>query len=110
MCNFNYITTFINSLSFNLSIIFISETWLKSYNKDIYELEDYNTAHTIQYNDMKGGGTSIYIKKGLSFTKIENLSLSIANAFDKVTVRLNIGDTNKSTIISAIHKPPNRGK
>ena len=39
VCHFDAITTFLNSLSFNFSIIVISENWLKSYNKDIYELE-----------------------------------------------------------------------
>ena len=39
-------------------------------------------------------------------TKIENLA-SNDNAFDRVTVKLNIGNTNKSTIISEIYKPPN---
>ena len=63
VCNFDAITTFLNSLSFNFSSIFISEIYLKSYNKDIYELEDCNSVHTITYNDMNGGGTSIYIKK-----------------------------------------------
>ena len=107
VCNCDAISTFLNSLSFNFYIIVISETWLKSYNKGSYKLEDYNSVHTIRGNDMKGSGTSIYIKKWISFIKIENLSLSIDNAFDIVTVSLNIGDINKSTIISAIYKPPN---
>ena len=45
----------------------------------------------------------IYIQKCLSFTKIKNLSLSITNAFDIVTIRLHIGDTNKSVIIVYLH-------
>ena len=94
MCNFDAITTFLNSLRFNFSSIVISEIYLKSYNKDIYELEDCNSVHTIKDNDMKGGGTSIYIKN-LSLTKIENLSLSITNAFDILIVILNIEDNNK---------------
>ena len=62
LCNFDAITTFLNSLIFNFSIIVISETWLKSYNKDIYELEYYNSVHTLRDNDIKGVVTSIYIK------------------------------------------------
>ena len=46
--NCDAITTVLNSLIFNFSIIVISEIWLKSYNKDIYELEDYNPLHTIK--------------------------------------------------------------
>ena len=107
VCNFDAITTYLNSLSFNCSIIIISETWLKSYNKDIYELEYYNYVHTIRDNDIKGGGTSINIKKMSNFTKIENLSLSIDNDFDIVTIRLNIRDINISTLISAIYKQSN---
>ena len=71
VCNLDDITTYLNSLSFNFSIIVISETWLKSYNKYIYELEDYNSVHTIRDNDMKGGGTSIYINNVYVLLKLK---------------------------------------
>ena len=61
VCNFDAITIFITSLCFNFSFIVFSETLLKRYNKYIYELEYYNSVHTIRENDIKGGGTSIYI-------------------------------------------------
>ena len=51
VCNFD---VFLNSLSFNFSILVISETWLKSYNTDIYELDNYNYVHKLRDTDMKG--------------------------------------------------------
>ena len=32
----------------------MSETWLKSYNTDIYELDNYYAVHKLRDNDMKG--------------------------------------------------------
>ena len=37
----------LDSIEIKFNIIVISETWLQEYNKDLYQIENYNACHII---------------------------------------------------------------
>ena len=57
--NFDKLKYFLFELNHNFSIISISETWLKQYNKDNYNLKGYS--HDSKIRPKKSGGGNLYL-------------------------------------------------
>ena len=66
-------------------IIVITESWLTTYNKYIFNITNYSSEH-ILINNKRGGGVSIFINNNIKYKLIDNLSLSVNDAYDMVTV------------------------
>ena len=104
--NYRKLITLLDTIDTKFSIITLSETWLKEYNQDIYEIEGYE--HISQLRENKaGGGVSIYVKNNINF-KIRN-DLSCNNhdhqllwvELDKLDL-----DSDTNIIIGAIYRRP----
>ena len=93
----------------------ISETWLQEYNKDLYQIENFNACHITRnnfinntYNNNAGGGVSILIHNHLNYNTIDNLCISKHEFVDILTISLNINNKNILIIYhySGIYKSP----
>ena len=82
----------------------ISETWLNTYNKDLYFIEDYNNIHITRYHK-RSGGISLFISNKLKYISIDALCTTSPNKFDMVTVKIIIPNS-KDIIIIGIYKYP----
>ena len=105
--NFDEIIMLLDSIEIKFNIIVISETWLQEYNKDLYQIENYNACHITRnnfinntYNNNAGGGVSIFIQNHLNYNTIDNLCISKHEFMDILTIYLNIN--NKNILISGI--------
>ena len=109
--NFDDIIMLLDSIEIKFNIIVISETWLQEYNKDLYQIENYNACHITRnnfinntYNNNAGGGVSIFIQNHLNYNIMDNLCISKHEFVDILTISLNIN--NKNILISGIYKSP----
>ena len=109
--NFDEIIMLLDSIEIKFNIIVISETWLQEYNKDLYQIENYNACHITRnnsikntYNNNTGGGVSIFIQHHLNYNTIDNLCISKHKFVDILKISLNIN--NKNILISGLYKSP----
>lgn len=67
---FNEIKNVCDKMIFDIDILLISETWFKSDQLCLYNLDGYFCAHSCR-KVKRGGGVSVYIKEPCAITKIE---------------------------------------
>ena len=98
---------FLFELNHNFSIISISETWLKQYNKDNYNLKGYSHVSKIRPKK-SGGGTSIFVRSDISFKIKENISVDLSGV-DSIAIEIHKDELNstKNVIVLALYRPPN---
>lgn len=102
--NMNNISDYLQCIKFKFDIIIISETWLNKFNENLYNINNYNVAHTTRTNK-RGGGVSIYVNSKFKFNKINSLCNSVINKFDMVSIEI-IQTNCRTTIISGLYKCP----
>ena len=68
------------------SVFSITESWLKDYNKDVYNLVGYEHICKIRKN-RPGGGVSIYIKNSIKYNIRENLFIDV-DGVDSISVEI----------------------
>ena len=79
--NFDDIIMLLDSIEIKFNKIVISETWLREYNKDLYQIENYNACHITRnfinntYNNNTDGGVSIFIQNHLKYNTIDDLGI-----------------------------------
>ena len=105
--NFDKLKYFLFELNHNFSIISISETWLKQYNKDNYNLKGYSHISKIRPKK-SGGGTSIFVRSDINFKIKENISVDLPGV-DSIAIEIHKDELNstKNVIILALYRPPN---
>ena len=105
--NFDTLKYFLFELNHNFSIISISETWLKQYNKDNYNLKGYSHISKIRPKK-SGGGTSIFVRSDINFKIKENISVDLPGV-DSIAIEIHKDELNstKNVIILALYRPPN---
>jgi hypothetical protein len=59
--NYRKLITLLDTIDIKFSIITLTETWLKEYNQDLYEIEGYE--HISQIRDNKAGGGCFHLYK-----------------------------------------------
>ena len=98
---------FLFELNHDFSIISISETWLKQYNKVNYNLKGYSHASTIR-TKKSGGGTSIFVRSNINFKIKENISVDLPGV-DSIAIEIHKDELNstKNVIVLALYRPPN---
>ena len=105
--NFDKLKYFLFELNHNFSIISISETWLKQYNKDNYNLNGYSHVSKIRPKK-SGGGTSIFVRSDINFKIKENISVDLSGV-DSIAIEIHKDELNstKNVIVLALYRPPN---
>ena len=99
--NFNKLKYFLFKLNHNFSIISISETWLKQYNKDNYNLKGYSHISKIRPKK-SGGGTSIFVRSDIKFKIKENINVDLPGV-DSIAIEIHKDELNstKNVIVLA---------
>ena len=89
-------------------IIGLSETWLKEYNKDIYNVDDYVGVHKIRQN-RNGGGVSFYVHNSVSFLQRTDLDSKDYNVYESLFIEIPNFYTNKrgGVLVGIMYRSPN---
>ncbi|KAL7630974.1 UNVERIFIED_CONTAM: hypothetical protein RMT77_018738 [Armadillidium vulgare] len=98
------LTNLLSTFSFDFSCIVLTETYLKDYNKDLFDLANYDLLCACR-KEKRGGGISVCIKKDLK----AKVTLSIVNKdIEALAVTYNEG-TKKFNLLG-IYRPPQGSK
>ena len=106
--NFDNIDNLLHSCRSNFSVVALSETWMNDSNGDnfeLYKLPEY-TVYNVNRKHKKGGGTALYIKSDIDHTFIKELSYTIENCFEVVTVQINVKH-GQDMVVACLYRPPN---
>ena len=95
---------YISSLEYDFQLICISESWLNDDNVHDLMLDNYNVEYKNRANK-RGGGVMIYINKKLDYQVCDELTESIDNIHECISIELQNG-SNKNVIISCIYRAP----
>ena len=101
--NIDACNAFLSTLNNKFDILSFTESWLNDSSKNLINLEDYYSFHTLRPVN-RGGGVSIFIKNYLNSSKIDSCSVSlpyIESLFIKINHR------NRRILVAIIYKPPN---
>ena len=90
--NFNEFKEFIDLLQRGgcfLDIICLTEIWILKDN-DFYNLENFNFVNKMR-RQSSGGGVAFYVRKGIRFKELKNLSLFEEKIIESLTLKLDFG-------------------
>jgi len=107
MSKFEALKLFIQELlssNVPIDVIVLQETWSVKY-PELVQIPCFQNVITMERADMRGGGVGMYIREGLHFNKIVNLSTFTEKTFESLTVELQY--PNKKILISTIYRSPN---
>ena len=106
--NFDNIDCLLERCGVKFSIMALSETWMneeKGDDFDIYHFKGYSV-HFMNRKHKKGGGTALYIKDSIKQKCVKELTYSIENCFEVVTVEIQENKGGKICVV-CIYRPPN---
>ena len=100
--HFDNLRYYLDGLNHKFSVFSITESWLKDYNKDVYNLEGYEHICKIRKN-RPGGGVSIYIKNSIKYDIKENLFIDV-DGVDSISVEIPKEEfkTQKNSIVTSV--------
>ena len=101
--HFDNLRYYLDGLNHKFSVFSITESWLKDYNKDVYNLEGYEHIYKIRKN-RPGGGVSIYIKNSIKYDIRENLFIDV-DGVDSISVEIPKEEfkTQKNIIVTSVY-------
>ena len=108
--NFDKLRLYLQELNHNFSVISITESWLKEYNENTYNLNNYTHIRKIRYNRM-GGGVSLFIHNSIKFEQRLELIVDLEGV-DCLTIEIPKDELNspKNIILLSLYKPPDINK
>ena len=87
-------------LNHNFSVISISETWLKQYNKTLYNIKGYT--HVSQIREKQtGGGVSMFINNDIKYDVRDNITIDFPG-IDTIVIEIpkeEFLNSSKNTIV-----------
>ena len=107
MSKFNKFSNFLANLSkhgVSINVIALQEIWNIPYN-EIINIPGYNLVYEAR-KSAQGGGVAFYIKNGIFYKIIKNLSNFVEREFECLTIEATINK--KKMILRHIYRPPNR--
>ena len=90
------------------SIIDLSETWMNDEKGDdysMYNMKGY-TVHYVNRKNKKGGGTALFVKDTIQQHCLKQLTYSINNCFEVVTLEIKERKGCNSYVV-CLYRPPN---
>ena len=104
--NFDSFRHYTNELKHQFSVYTLTETWLKNYNKNLYNLKGYQHIHKLRDNKL-GGGVSIYVKDNILYEEKKDLYIDLKGV-DSLSIEIPKKEfnTDKDIIITTIYRPP----
>jgi len=101
--HFDEIRSLINYISKPLTVLAISETWLKPFNEDIFQIPGYSFVSCLRPTTTTGGGVGLYINDCEKFRILPDLTIN-SDAIECIFVE--ITRQNKSNlIVGCIYRP-----
>ena len=106
--NLIQLKNFLGTLNNDFSIIGLSKTWGKSINIDLQTISGYNHYHCTRAKHRSGGGTSLYLKKSISFKHRPDLELK-KNMFESSVIEIekNVMNSKCNIIVGILYRSPN---
>ena len=92
----------LTELSFDPTIILVSETWISDSKPFIFSLKKYSFIN--QSGIGKGGGAGIFIKNNINYTQSNDYKLNLTNCED-LWIKINISP-NKTILVSSFYRHP----
>ena len=104
--NLDKFETFLANLDHKFPIIALSETWLKSHNENLCNIQNYQSEHNIRHNK-GGGGVSIFIQNDIEYVLRKDLTIQ-NNIMEALFIEIPMGKIgNKCNIIvGVIYRAP----
>ena len=105
--NFDTMRHFLYELNHSFTILSITESWLKQYNRHTYNLKGYNHVSKIR-EDRAGGGVSLFIKENIKFDLKEDIVVNLPGV-DSIAIEIQkeILCSTTDVVILSIYRPPN---
>ena len=105
--NLKNFDVYMKTLDYNFSLIGMSETWLQSQTRDLYDLEGYEFVETHR-TTKSGGGVGLFINEKYQFYKRTDLC-QLDDCMECVTIEIEKHnfEVDKNIIVSVIYRPPN---
>lgn len=69
---FDNVLLFLDSVKVSIDVLVLGETWLKADNCPLYQIPNYDSVFSCR--GTSSGGLAVYVKKGLSFNVVQNMS------------------------------------
>ena len=101
--NYDNLLTFLHTLDYTISIIMITETWLREDRVDLYPIDGYNQFAICRKS--RGGGLLMYVHRSIEVSLVPSLT-KISNACESLFVKFNIN--NASHYAGVVYRSPNR--
>ena len=104
--NFDRMRYYLYELNHNFSVLSITESWLKQYNRSTYNMKGYTHLSKIR-EDRTGGGVSLFVKKELRYELKEEILLDLPGV-DSIAIEIPKEDLNSvgNVIVLAMYRPP----
>ena len=105
--NFHKLLDCIDSLEHSFSVIGCSETWLKEYNSDLFNINGYNHEYNLRAGKKRGGGVSLYVSNKIQYQVRDDIKLCSSSNCIAVEIDKNSVKSKKNVIIIMMYRPPN---
>ncbi len=88
---------------FKPDFVLLCETWLTDINCGLFKLNGYNLVekHSVQ---SRGGGVCIYVRRGIRYSRREDLSLFQEGCFESIFI-----ETHSGALIGEVYRVPGTG-
>lgn len=106
--NYDNFYHYLSSLNHVFSIIALTETWLTEDINSLFEIAGYSATHRCRGS--RGGGVSLYVRKGLDFKQRTDLEVKFQDCNSEAVfleVQTVVLKEKKKVIIGCIYRPPN---
>ena len=104
--NYRNFKTLLENIDTKFDVITLTETWIKTHNADIYQIDGYS--HEYQTRENKaGGGVAIFIKDHINYKTRSDLNYN-THEYQLLWLELDKNDTHTETniIIGSIYRQP----
>ena len=103
--NFEAIKSLIQNVNMEIHVIAITESWLDSNDVDAeYDIDNFTILRQDRLNK-KGGGVLLYVNKTLDHELVSEMTYSVNNLFECVTVEIKIKNC-KNVVVSCMYRTP----
>ena len=92
-------------MNHEFSVIALSETWFRENECELYNVEGYNM-ESICRLDTIGGGVSLCVKEGISYTVRQDLCVS-NEVTECIFIEISENENCNNMIVASIYRPPN---
>ena len=105
--NLRDFTNYLSLLNHNFSVIALSETWLQEDECELYDIDGYQMESVCRTNKT-GGGVSLCIKSGISYTLRKDLCIT-SNELECIFIEISSGNLSfaRNIVVASIYRPPN---